>query len=1241
MPNGSNVYSSVTNFITKHNGSSVTGTIGLIGGTPGVSYTLGFNPVVVATDVNNISGITTKNVASSEVSPTISTSPIPCTLTSGSSSQKSCDITVSPNSSPTGTYAISMIATPLDNKSPPILLNTIPLIISDDISSQVAGNLGLILDLSNINIGESTTGHITLGGSTGIDNLIINIASSNTSAATVTPNTCVLSTITPSCPINITGVGARPTAVTISASAAGYSTATSTVTVASNIVFGNLSLSLSPSDITLGESSIATVTLESSTNVTNLLININTESNVTLSANSCLITSSLSKTCSVAVTTLPQVGTYTITAQNNNYPNNAVATLTVLAPQKKVGVPLNPISTSSLYFGTKLGSFYNRSTLVPTYTGVPIDNGSISAISIDSSSGNIYAGTSVGTVWLLGTDKIWRNLATPNRDLGRISAISTQNGILYVATSIGDVFKFANGAWTQLPNIVLIPGQLSLIVGNNNLYGIGQDGYIYKFINGEWKSLGSPTATAIIPGVIGSVTSIAMSSTGVLYAGTNSGLYFFNGLNWTHITDMSQPISAMKNDTNNNLYIGTMGGEVWKYSLSNSSTTYLGQADGSPIVSMAVDNASSLYVVTNSGSVFNFSNNLWHNLGIPIISSPTPQPIANEPGGPPIAIDNTGNIYAGTTNGFVVQTTPPSLWQIIRNPDQHSVSSIIATTQGNVFANVSGSLWMSSTPTQAITAPDNAAVASITADNLGNIYFDTLKNDLYQVATPQAIFWGSFTNLPSSIAADNNFNIYADGDNTLWQLDNTQTVRSFQKPQNASEISLVTRNIWGSIYIATTDGSIYTFSNQVWGPIPIGSFNTTITSMFIDNTSNVYAISTDGKILEIDSSGILHNIFVPQIPSAITVDVSGHLFIGTTAGNLFEYFGNTLTDIGSPDRSAINCLSVDDRNQVYAGTQAGSIVMLNNRDISNWNQVGGKVTVDGSPIITLSRDNNGFIYMGTGAKNMWGFNGSDWQILSTEFSDITAIVTDTSSTSAGQTAPIGGGGASPAPIARLSVEVPNNGVQQPIALTATNIYIGHSDGSIKYLTKAPLASASGLTPPTYFTVPDNAPINSLLDNNGTLYVGTALGNVFRLTTTAWSDLSLPANSGGVSSMVMDSTSNLYVGELNGSIYRLSGNQWSNLNMPNNGPISCVTLDNNNNLYVATTTGYVSKFSAGVWTNLGQASQSSITSLLVDNYGNINISTTSGFIYELTPSNNTWINLNYGDGTPIFAMISGI
>jgi hypothetical protein len=213
LPNGSNVIVSSSTF-SASSGLSTSGTIGLAGGTSGVSYTLSF--------------------AVSPSGPSVTPNPAPCTLVSGSGA--SCQLNFNAQSAAAGTYTVTVSYSQnsssgsirnnsqLKDSSSNALPNTIIFIVTGGGQTIESGVLVIMpLSSESIESGSTESATISLSNSQGITSsnpVIVSISSTNPSILSVSPNSCSLYTASNSCSVTLSGESAGT--ATLNVNAAGY-----------------------------------------------------------------------------------------------------------------------------------------------------------------------------------------------------------------------------------------------------------------------------------------------------------------------------------------------------------------------------------------------------------------------------------------------------------------------------------------------------------------------------------------------------------------------------------------------------------------------------------------------------------------------------------------------------------------------------------------------------------------------------------------------------------------------------------------------------------------------------------------------------------------------------------------------------------------------------------------------------------------------------------------------------------
>lgn len=163
-------------------------------------------------------------------------------------------------------------------------------------STIIPGTLAFVPIVNTVTQNSSRTTKLTLVDSSGVNNLLVNLTSSNQSALTLNTTACTLSTANPSCIITISGL--QSGLATIIAAANGYTSLVNQVAIVSAPIPGFLIFS-GNDNITVGNNAVETLTLDGSSAINNVLVTFSTNNNyVTISPTTCTL-SSTQTTCSI------------------------------------------------------------------------------------------------------------------------------------------------------------------------------------------------------------------------------------------------------------------------------------------------------------------------------------------------------------------------------------------------------------------------------------------------------------------------------------------------------------------------------------------------------------------------------------------------------------------------------------------------------------------------------------------------------------------------------------------------------------------------------------------------------------------------------------------------------------------------------------------------------------------------------------------------------------------------------
>lgn len=241
---------------------------------------------------------------------------------------------------------------------------------SNNSNNVVLGNLAFSESSITVTNGSSRELILSLNNSSNVNGLQVTISSSNTSVATVTPTSCNLSSdpgSPVSCEILVNGI--TDGNAQIVASAAGYTNVTSQATVSDSIVPGTLSFDKSSESITVGSNNHATLSLNNSSGVTNLVVNIHSSNSgvVTTTPTICTLSSGLRHSCELSLNGIA-AGSSDITASASGYTDTAP-----LAVNVSTSTVFGSIAFSSTNVQATSGSTQQVALVLSNSSGVTDD----------------------------------------------------------------------------------------------------------------------------------------------------------------------------------------------------------------------------------------------------------------------------------------------------------------------------------------------------------------------------------------------------------------------------------------------------------------------------------------------------------------------------------------------------------------------------------------------------------------------------------------------------------------------------------------------------------------------------------------------------------------------------------------------------------------------------------------------------------------------------------------------------
>jgi len=331
---------------------------------------------------------------------------------------------------------------------------------------------------------------------------------------------------------------------------------------------------------------------------------------------------------------------------------------------------------------------------------------------------------------------------------------------------------------------------------------------------------------------------------------------------------------------------------------------------------------------------------------------------------------------------------------------------------------------------------------------------------------------------------------------------------------------------------------VWSFKTKEWCALGsgVGNYNYSATTLFIDNSGNLYAqgnFSSSG-IAKWNGSTWSTPTKSPDSSYSLTVDKSGNIYTVDTA-NIYKYNGSTWSSIGTGIKGNIGYSILDGSGNLYVARKiVDSMGNLDTSIISKWNgstwsNLGTKMNAG---VTTLAIDGSGNLYAGGNFDTVDGiavnhiakWNGSTWSAL-------------------------GSGLGGSIGYSMCSILVDGSG----------NLYVGGQ-----------------------FITAGSTIVNRVAKWNGSEW--SALG----------SGINDRDNSGWVSAMALDSSGNIYLGggftSVGGvaakNIAKWNGSVWSALGSELlNGPVAAIAADKYGNIYAGgnfTTAGNVSANFIAVW-----------------------------------------------------------
>jgi photosystem II stability/assembly factor-like uncharacterized protein len=204
------------------------------------------------------------------------------------------------------------------------------------------------------------------------------------------------------------------------------------------------------------------------------------------------------------------------------------------------------------------------------------------------------------------------------------------------------------------------------------------------------------------------IYSLVITSTGSIFAGTNSGVYISidSGSNWTQVGLAGSYVFSLAINSTGYIFAGTDGGGIYRSTNNGSSWLQVGSTNSNDNF-LAITSTGYIFVGTQSGGIYRSTDigNSWTQVNTGLTNNYVHS----------IAIDSSGDIFAGTDSGGVYQSTNNgNNWaQFSTGLTNSSVYSLAINSSSCIFAGTWGAgVFRSTNPVAAPSFPALAGPAN-------------------------------------------------------------------------------------------------------------------------------------------------------------------------------------------------------------------------------------------------------------------------------------------------------------------------------------------------------------------------------------------------------------------------------------------------------------------------------------------------------------------------------------------------
>ncbi len=322
-----------------------------------------------------------------------------------------------------------------------------------------------------------------------------------------------------------------------------------------------------------------------------------------------------------------------------------------------------------------------------------LTNTDVLALALDNTSGDVFAGTNGGGVFLLkNNSNRWQPFNTGLSELIAVQSLAIMGSGDILAGTDGKVFRSTVNAANWIPVGADLAGThvIAFAINASKEIFAGTDGggVFHSIDNGDsWTA-----ANLELKGT--NVEALAVNAAGHVFAGTLGGVFrsVDHGLSWTEIDSgmTNRNVHALAITASGEIFAGT-DGRVFRSTNNGERWTgfEIGSLKKNPVTSFAISLNGSIFAGTESGGVFLFNKDseLWNEINNGLTSTDVRA----------LAIKDEGQVFAGTDNGVFRSGGSGDDWQNFNNNglENTSIRALAINAEGHIFAGTDKRLFRS------------------------------------------------------------------------------------------------------------------------------------------------------------------------------------------------------------------------------------------------------------------------------------------------------------------------------------------------------------------------------------------------------------------------------------------------------------------------------------------------------------------------------------------------------------------